>query len=128
MEARPDDGDQKRLLIVDDDPSLCDFISDIAQEEGYSVAVAHRVKDFMGRLPSFHPHFNILDLDLLDRDDMELLKVLGEQKCDAKIIVTGYHGQLVLNKITKLGEAYGLRMHTALQKPFGQGELKNALA
>ncbi len=128
MEARPDGDDQKRLLIVGDDPSLCGFISDIAEEEGISVAVAHRVRDFMERLASFHPHLIILDLDLLDRDDMELLKFLGEQKCDAKIIVTGYHAQLVLNKITKLGEAYGLRMHTALQKPFGQTELKNALA
>lgn len=128
MEARPDGDDQKRLLIVGDDPSLCGFISDIAEEEGFSVAVAHRVRDFMERLPSFHPHLIILDLDLLDRDDMELLKFLGEQKCAAKIIVTGYHGQLVLNKITKLGEAYGLRMHTALQKPFGQTELKTALA
>ena len=128
MEARPDDGDQKRLLIVDDDPSLCDFISDIAQEEGYSVAVAHRVRDVMELLASFRPHLIILDPGLPDRDATELLWFLAEKKCDAKIILTGFDDQVVLNKITKLGEAYGLRMHTALHKPFGQGELKNALA
>ncbi len=128
MEARPDDGDQKRLLIVDDDPSLCDFISDIAEEERYSVAVAHRVRDVMELLSSFRPHLFILDPGLRDRDATELLQFLAEKKCDAKIILPGFHDQVVFNKITKLGEAYGLRIHTALQKPFGQTELKNALA
>ncbi len=128
MEARPDGDDQKRLLIVDDDPSLCRFISDIAEEEGYIVAVAHSVKDFMELLPSFRPHIIILDPGLSDRDATELLRFLAEKKCDAKIILTGFHDQVVLDKITKLGEAYGLRMHTALRMPFGQGELKNALA
>ncbi len=127
MEARPDGGDQKRLLIVDDDPSLCDFISDIAEEEGYSVAVAHSDKGFMELLPSFRPHLIILDLGLPDRDATELFRFLAEKKRDAKIILTSFHDQVVINKITKLGEACGLRMHTALQKPFGPTELKNAL-
>ena len=127
MEARPDGDEQKRLLIVDDDPSLCDFISDIAEEEGYSVAVAHSVKGFMELLPSFRPHLIILDLGLPDRDATELFRFLAEKKRDAKIILTSFHDQVVINKITKLGEACGLRMHTALQKPFGPTELKNAL-
>ena len=115
-------------MIVDDDPSLSGFISDIAEEEGYSVAVAHRVRDVMEFLPSFRPHLIILDPGLRDRDATELLRFLAEKKRDAKIILTGFHDQVVLNKVTKLGEAYGLRMHAALRKPFGQAELKNALA
>ncbi len=127
MEAHPDGDDQKRLLIVDDDPGLCDFISDIAQEEGYGVAVAHRVRDVMELLASFRPHLIILDPGLPDRDATELFRFLAEKKCDAKIILTSFHDQVVINKITKLGEAWELRMHTALQKPFGPTELKNAL-
>lgn len=128
MEARPDGVEQKRLLIVDDDPGLCGFITNIAEEEGYSVAVAHRVRDVMELLTSFRPHLIILDPGLPDRDAMELLRFLAEKKCDAQIILTGFDDLVVLNKITKLGEAYGLRMHAALRKPFGQTELKNALA
>jgi len=128
MEARPDGVEQKRLLIVDDNPGLCDFISDIAEEEGYSVAVAPSVKDFKELLPSFRPHLIILDLGLPDRNATELLRLLAEKKCDAKIVLTGFDERAVLDTIMKLGESYGLRMHTVLQRPFGQAELKNALA
>ncbi|MEE8516578.1 MAG: response regulator [Alphaproteobacteria bacterium] len=118
----------KHLLIVDDDIDLCDVMREIAAAEGYEVIVAYEGNVFKELYTRYRPGRIILDLAIPDIDGLELLNFLAGEHCDAMIIIASSHRKTIIDQAVKLGTLNGLRMVTALQKPFSSAELKSSLA
>ena len=75
-----------RLLIVDEDAGVVDFVGDIAKRVGYAVASATSGARFLQLLESFQPSLILLELQLSDTDGVELLRSLGTRACAANVV------------------------------------------
>ena len=119
--------DRKRLLVIDDEQSICDFVRRVAEGEGYEVATALTHEQFKAAYESFRPSAILFDLMMPQVDGVALLGQLAERQCTAQLMVmSGYHPEL-LNSSQRLGSNYALDMRGTLRKPFGVAELTNAL-
>jgi len=119
--------DSKRLLVIDDEPAICDFVKQVAEDSGFSVVVASSHEQFRTAYESFHPTAIMLDLVMPDVDGIALLGILADQDCQAKILImSGYHPELLKSGF-RLGDGYKLDVKGTLHKPFGSTELRAAL-
>ncbi len=117
----------KRLLVVDDEASVCDFVKQVAQGAGFKVAVAVTHDQFRATYDSLKPTAIMVDLVMPDVDGIALLGILAEEGCKAKImLMSGYHPEL-LKSGHRLGEGYSLDVKGTMRKPFGITELREAL-
>jgi DNA-binding response OmpR family regulator len=119
--------DKKRLLVIDDEQSICEFIRRVAESQGFEVATAITHDQFRTAYDALKPSAILLDLMMPNVDGVALLEKLAEQGCMAKLLImSGYHPEL-LNNSRKLGAGYDLDVRGTLNKPFGMAELKSAL-
>jgi DNA-binding response OmpR family regulator len=126
-EAANRDLDTKRLLVVDDEAAICDFVKQVAEESGFVVATASTHEQFRAAYESFRPTAILLDLVMPDVDGIALLGILADTDCRAKILImSGYHPELLRSGF-RLGDGYQLDVKGTLHKPFGSTELRVAL-
>jgi two-component system OmpR family response regulator len=71
----------RRIVVVDDEPSITDLVAMALKLHGASVEVAHRGLDGMRVIEGCRPHLVVLDVMLPDIDGFEILRRLG---CDRK--------------------------------------------
>jgi DNA-binding response OmpR family regulator len=117
----------RRLLVIDDEQSICDFVRRVAESEGYEVVTAISHDQFRVAYDSFRPHAILFDLMMPQVDGVALLGQLAERQCAARLVImSGYHPEL-LNSGQRLGSNFALDMRGTLRKPFGIAELKDAL-
>jgi DNA-binding response OmpR family regulator len=118
---------KKRLLVIDDEPSICEFVRRVAEAEGFEVVTAVTHEQFKAAYESFRPSAILLDLMMPHVDGVALLENLAARHCTAQVmIMSGYHPEL-LNSSRRLGSNYALDVRGTLRKPFGVAELKDAL-
>src|SRR5690348_2276001 len=71
---------QKKILVVDDDPDILEFLQVILEEEGYTVATTDK-GDYVGKLHDGElPTLILLDILLSGRDGREIVKSLKSHK------------------------------------------------
>ena len=58
----------KKILIIDDEPDICEGISELLKESGYETLVAHRGHEGFDLLTQEKPDLVILDISLPDLD------------------------------------------------------------
>lgn len=117
----------KRLLVVDDDPAIGEIIGTVAEELGYEVVVTSLPAQFRDLYTAFDPSAIIVDIVMPEIDGIELLHYLAGENCKALIILTtGYSGSY-LKYACELGKSSGLESIATLTKPFRLTELRAAL-
>jgi len=116
-----------RLLIVDDEAGIRDFLSAVAQGLGFEVRAIGNAEEFSTALGDFKPTAMILDLNMPGSDGIELLRYLAEEKSEAQILVISGEDSRVINAAERLGSAQGLHMAGVLQKPVMLAELESVL-
>ncbi len=128
-QAKPEEARQpKRLLVVDDEQSICEFVRRVAELEGYEVAAATSHEQFHDIYDRFQPSAILLDLVMPKVDGIALLATLAQKGCTAQLLImSGYHPEL-LRSGSRLGSGYNLDVRGTLHKPFGVSELKGALS
>jgi EAL domain-containing protein (putative c-di-GMP-specific phosphodiesterase class I) len=117
-----------RLLIVDDEPGVVDFITAAAHQLEYTVASAGTAADFLTLVDSFRPSLIVMDLHLPDGDGVELLRMLVTRGFKAPILIMSGVDERVLAAAYELGTSKGLKMHGTLAKPVLLGDLRMKLA
>jgi CheY-like chemotaxis protein len=107
----------KRLLVIDDDEPILRLISGIGEACGMSVEATSVPKEFLKTLESSPPDVVVLDLVMPKFDGIEVLKRMNEKQVGAKIILISGADQSLLDRASKLAEAWGLNVHAAFTKP-----------
>ena len=78
-------------------------------------------------MQEFQPTVVVLDLQMPGADGIELLRYLGERGSKAQVLVASGMDQRVLATAQQIGEAQGLQMLGALQKPILLADLEATL-
>ena len=74
---------QKKLLVVDDEPDILEFLQVILEEEGYTVAVTGK-GEYLEKLNNgILPDLILLDMWLSGKDGREIVKYLKSQEKQA---------------------------------------------
>ncbi len=108
-----------RILIVDDEASLLEFLHLLFEEEGYSVCPAGSVKQARQRITEDNFDLVLCDILMPDGNGLELLREIKEvSPSTAVIMMTAYTSTKSAIEAMKLG-AYNY-----LSKPFDVEELK----
>jgi CheY-like chemotaxis protein len=117
----------KRLLVVDDEPEIGEFIREVAEEMGYEVVVTQAASAFKKACDTFGPTVIMVDIVMPEIDGIELLRYLAEKGCEARVLVMSGYSEKYLNSAEKLSGAYGLRTIDRLTKPIRLAQLRKAL-
>ena len=116
-----------RLLLVDDEPTLADFLARAAAECGFDAEVTGDDRGFRDSFLRDRPEIVALDLGMPGMDGVELLRFLAEQDYSSPVLIVSGHDRRVLESAFRLGEALGLTMAGPLQKPVRLDELEIVL-
>ena len=117
-----------RLLIVDEEREVAEFVAGVARNVGYAVATAPTGAAFVQLLESFQPSLIMMELHLPDTDGVELLRSLAARACAANVVLLSGVDQRVLAAAHELGQSHGLAMCGTLAKPLRSTELQTKLA
>jgi DNA-binding response OmpR family regulator len=108
---------QPRLLLIDDEPALADFLASAAQESGFEPVIARREEEFRQAFTSQTPDLVALDLGMPGMDGVELIRFLADQDFRAPVLIVSGFDRRVLESAFRLGEALGLTMVGPVEKP-----------
>jgi DNA-binding response OmpR family regulator len=118
---------QPRLLLIDDEPVLADFLANGAREAGFDPVVAAADQEFREEFLAKRPDMVALDLGMPGMDGVELLRFLADQGYAAPVLIVSGFDRRVLESAFRLGEALGLQMAGPLEKPVRLEELETLL-
>jgi len=119
---------EKRLLVIDDERDIGEFIRTVADEMGYDVKVTSSAEEFQAAYRSFNPTHIMLDIVMPDIDGIELLRYLAANGCQARVLVMSGYSEKYLESAQKLSDAYGLRNIDRLTKPIRLAKLREVLS
>jgi DNA-binding response OmpR family regulator len=108
---------QPRLLLIDDEPALADFLANAAIEAGFEPAITSEDKQFRDEFLAARPDVVALDLGMPGMDGIELLRFLADQDYRSPVLIVSGFDRRVLESAFRLGEALGLNMAGPLEKP-----------
>lgn len=106
-----------KVLLVEDEPNICNLISTMLENAGYQALVARTCAMAQTMYASHVPDLVILDLGLPDRDGMELLHGIRQESLIPVIILSARS-----DEADKVG-ALDAGANDYVTKPFGSAEL-----
>ncbi len=112
----------RRMLVVDDEQGIGDFIAEAARMNGLLCEVATTADDFLAAFGG-HECLIMLDLMLPETDGIELLRHLQRHGCTAPIVLMSGYDRRVLRTAEELAQELGLRVLGRLVKPFRLSQL-----
>jgi CheY-like chemotaxis protein len=119
---------EKRLLVIDDEPEIGEFVRKVATGLGYEVRVTTDGHSFQSAYHELRPTTIVMDMVMPEMDGNELVLWLMEQHYDANlIIITGYNPDYAKDA-RLLAEFKGLRSVITLIKPIRLDKLREVLS
>jgi CheY-like chemotaxis protein len=118
---------QPRLLLIDDEPALADFLANAARECGFEPVVTSDDTEFRDTFRADKPDMVALDLGMPGMDGVELLRFLAEEGYRSPVLIVSGFDRRVLESAFRLGEAIGLNMAGPVEKPVRLEAIENVL-
>ena len=119
---------QPRLLLIDDEPTLAEFLASAATESGFEPVITEQDEQFRRAFLAERPDMVALDLGMPGMDGVELIRFLADQNYDAPVLIVSGFDRRVLESAIRLGEALGLRMVGPIEKPVRFEVLEDTLS
>jgi len=119
---------EPRLLVIDDEPALAEFVANVASECGFVPILTSDDSAFREAFRSESPDVVVLDLGMPGMDGIELLRFLAAEESHVPVLIFSGFDRRVLESAFRLGEALGLRMLGPLEKPVRFQELERTLS
>ena len=118
---------QPRLLLIDDEPALAQFLANAASGTGFEPVITSADEQFRQEFRANRPDMVALDLGMPGTDGVELLRFLAEKDYRAPVLIVSGFDRRVLDAAFRLGEALGLVMAGPLEKPVRLEDLESEL-
>ena len=109
---------QAHILIVDDEPDIRELVSEILEDEGYTVAVARDGASARAAYARENPDLVLLDIWMPDVDGITLLKEWSVTGLDCPVVIMTGHGS-----VETAVEATRLGARDFVQKPISLAKL-----
>jgi CheY-like chemotaxis protein len=111
-----------RILVVDDEPGICDIIEKTFSYIGFSVSTATNAKKALSILEKEKPRIVFLDLIMPDMDGLELLTKMKQISPDVIVIVVTARKEEDAKE-----EAVRLGADEFIAKPFSRNYLRDVV-
>src|SRR6059058_5596561 len=108
---------QPRLLLIDDEPTLAEFLASAAEESGFEPVITAHDDEFRKAFLAQPPEMVALDLGMPGMDGVELIRFLADQNYSSPVLIVSGFDRRVLESAFRLGEALGLTMVGPVEKP-----------
>jgi EAL domain-containing protein (putative c-di-GMP-specific phosphodiesterase class I)/CheY-like chemotaxis protein len=115
------------MLILDDDEAVGQTIEWMAESLGIEATFVTRSGDFFEKLSQISPDLITIDLVMPGLDGVEIMRLLGERKCRARIIISSGMGTRVLDAAQRSASAHGLSIAGVMSKPISKEALRQIL-
>lgn len=76
-----------KLLIVDDEKGLCDYLKDFFSPKGYKVFTATTAKTALSLIEKESPELVLLDVNMPDMNGLEILRLIKKTSPQIKVIM-----------------------------------------
>jgi DNA-binding response OmpR family regulator len=116
MAAKDEKLAKPKLLLIDDEPALADFLANAAKIAGFEPAIAVNEADFRARFADDAPAIVALDLGM-PTDGVEFLRFLSEQQFGGPVLIISGFDRRILDSAFRLGGVLGLNMIGPIEKP-----------
>lgn len=111
-----------KILVVDDEIDICDFVKNFFEVRGFQVFTALNGSDGLRILRKEKPDIMLLDIRMKEVDGIETLKKTRDFDKNVKVImITAVEGQDKMEAARKLGA------HKYITKPLVLEELETAV-
>ena len=102
-----------KILVIDDEQGICDFISDFFERRGHIVFTAADPGEALLVLKKEKPHIILLDIMMPQMSGLDLLKKIREKNKHVKIIMV-----TVVDDTASKKEAFNSGADDFIVKPF----------
>jgi DNA-binding response OmpR family regulator len=108
-----------RILVVDDDPWICELLSTRLTVLGYQVHAVRDGDQALARIPEFMPDAIVLDVNMPKMDGFSTLERIGRERLSRipVLMLTARHGTDDVRRALSLGA------RDYLAKPFDEAQL-----
>jgi len=113
--------DRFRVLVIDDDPGVRDYMEALVTRQGYDVFAAADGEEALQNLETTQPDLITLDVVLPGMDGLQTLEKLKQRLPDVPVVMLSGHGQA-----RNIVEAMRRGASDFLRKPFEVEELELA--
>jgi DNA-binding NtrC family response regulator len=94
----------RKILVVDDEADICDFVKNFLQERGYQVRTASSGEDAITIARQDRPELILLDIRMKGLDGIAALKHIKEINRSQKVImITALDDQEKMDEASRLG-------------------------
>jgi two-component system response regulator AtoC len=115
------EGERFRVLVIDDDPGVRDYMEALVSRQGYHVDAVADGEQALATLSDTRPDVVTLDVVLPGMDGLETLRRLKQRLPEVPVVMLSGHGQA-----RNIVEAMRLGASDFLRKPFEVEELELA--
>lgn len=113
----------KKILAVDDEQDICDFVKSFFQERGYAVLTASSGEEALKMIKEDKPDLVLLDIKMKGMDGIAALKHIKDIDKDIKVVmVTALEDQERMDEACRLGAC------EYITKPLVLDNLESAIA
>ena len=116
-----------RLVVIDDEPMICEFVADVASAYGFEIRSCSGLGPFDELFMNFKPSMVLLDLNMPGQDGIEVLRYFERIGTQAGVVLMSGEGDRVLESALRLGRDLGLNMLGFMEKPLELGLLEQVL-
>ncbi|MGD0893193.1 MAG: EAL domain-containing response regulator [Terracidiphilus sp.] len=114
----------RRVLILDDDEAVGQTIQWIAEGLGFEAEFVTHPEDFFDKFSRMSPEILTIDLAMPELDGVEIMRLLAERKCNAKIIISSGMGTRVLDAAQRSASEHGLSIAGVISKPISKEAMR----
>ncbi len=116
----------KRVLIVDDEADFREFVTRVAEGEGFETVAVDSGAELRVAYENFEPDVLVLDIVMPGEDGIEILNWLSGKEYKARILIISGYNPHYRQMAQLLGDAKNLDV-ASFQKPLRVAELSAAL-
>lgn len=109
-----------RLLVVDDEPEICDFLKSFFEDRDFEVRSALSGEEALQVVETFQPQVMLLDIKMSGMDGLAVLRKVKEKNPKIKVIMV-----TAIETTDKIEEAMRLGADNYITKPLSLDYLEN---